>query len=253
LALINIGLGIQLYGDGAAPQAIWYLLVIAAVGTYGFLYWRIHLQKRKRANDSFDPSPFEDPAEDGGGGGGPKPYEPLRTVNVAAMSDNDLGTYRSEYYDPDESGVNEYGARVGNTRPQTGARPQTGVRPPTGVRPQTGNVPTITAVNRPATVVPSTSVGRRYDTPTVAGPYGSTEPLRPVQSDPQVDPFADPHRPRTGRSQAPYPVSTVSAEETMPSASAPAYNAPQYNAPQYTAPQYGAPQYTAPSYDRHFV
>jgi hypothetical protein len=72
LGLINMGLGIQLYGDGAAPQAIWYVLVMAAVSAYGFFFWRIHLQKRKH-NDS---SPFEDPAEEGRTGG-PKPYESL--------------------------------------------------------------------------------------------------------------------------------------------------------------------------------
>lgn len=208
-ALINIGLGIQLYGDGAAAQAVWYLFTIAAVGVYGFFYWRIHLQKRKRVNDSFDPSPFEDPVEEAGP---PKPYEPLRPVNVVAMNDNDLGTYRSQYYDPDDSGVNEYGARV-----QTG-----------GGR-TAGTVPTITAVNRPSTAVPSTSAGRRYDTPTVAGPYGPTEPLRPVQSDPQVDPFAEPYRPRTGRSQASYPTSMVTAQESMPYNSAPPYNSPSYD------------------------
>jgi len=207
-ALINIGLGIQLYGDGAAVQAVWYIFVIAVVAAYGFFYWRIHLQKRKRTNDAFDPSPFEDPTEEGT----TKPYEPLRQQShVVTMNDNDLGTYRSEYYDPDDSGVNEYGARV-----------------------QGGGVPTITAVNRPTTAVPSTSAGRRYDTPTVAGPYGSTEPLRTGgQSDAQVDPFADPYRPRTGRSQAPYPTSMVSTQESMPSTSAPPYN--------------------TPSYDRHFV
>ena len=210
-ALITIGLGIQLYGDGAAAQAMWYIFTIIFVAAYGFFYWRIHLQRRKRINDAFDPSPFEDPTN--ADNGAPKVYEPYRPINVAAMNDNDLGTYRSEYYDPDESGVNEYGARV-----------------------QTGNTATITAVNRPGTAVPSTSAGRRYDTPTVPGPYRPTEPLRPVQSDPQLDPFADPYRPRTGRSQAPYPSSMASAEESMPSVSAPPYPT------------------SSPSYDRrHFV
>ena len=80
-ALINIGLGIQLYGDSIVPQAIWYLLIMTAIGAYGFFYWRIHLQKQKSINDSFGPSPFEDPPEEGGTER-PKPDESLRLVNV---------------------------------------------------------------------------------------------------------------------------------------------------------------------------
>ena len=181
-ALINIGLGIQLYGDSAAAQAVWYIFTIALAGAYAFFYWRTYIRKRKRINDSFDPSPFEDPS---------KPdepntqnYESYRPVNVAAMSDNDLGTYHSEYYDPQESGVNEYGGRI--------------------------DVPTITAVNRPTMVSSGTSAGRRYDIPnplaTGPGPYRPTEPLRPGY-DPQEDPFQD-TRPRTGnrpRTGVPYP------------------------------------------------
>ena len=206
LALINIGLGIQLYGDGAGAQAVWYLLTIAVVATYAFFYWRIHYQKRKRINDSFDPSPFEEgagPPPDGPG----SPFEPYRPVNVAAMSDNDLGTYRSEYYDPEEAGLNEYGSRA-----------------------SIHQTPTITAVNRPSTAaIPSSSAGRRYDfqpTPSIPGPYGPTEPLRPgALEDPLRDPFADP-RPRTGnrpRTAAPYPVTEVDPDEFPPALSAPPY------------------------------
>src|SRR5579859_8132612 len=44
-----------------------------------------------------DPSPFEDQPQDE-----LATYETYRPVNAAAMSDNDLGTYQSEYYDPVE-------------------------------------------------------------------------------------------------------------------------------------------------------
>jgi hypothetical protein len=202
LALINIGLGIQLYGDSAGAQAVWYIFAIGVVGTYAFFYWRIHIRTRKRVNDSFDPSLLEDPAarlqpvEDSN-----RPYESYRPVNVAAMSDNDLGTYRSEYYDSGEMGVNEYGERVEN--------------------------PTVTALNRPTTASPGTYAGRRYDTPVelVPGPYVPTEPLRPsyMEASPQQDPFQD-ARPRTGtrpRTGLAYPVSAVSDEEIPPIAAPP--------------------------------
>ena len=203
LGLINIGLGIQLYGDGAAAQAIWYLLTIATVGTYAFFYWRIHYRNVRRKNDAFDPSPFEErPSIDDPN----RNYEPYRPVNIAAMSDNDLGTYQSEYYDPEEAGVDEYGTRF--QRPQT-----------------------VTAVNRPPTAAPGTSAGRRYDinpTPTIPGPYGNTEPLRPsVPVDPR-DPFLDP-RPRTGtrpRPSVPYPVTEVDPDE-FPHDTAPPYSYPR--------------------------
>jgi hypothetical protein len=108
------------------------------------------------------------------------------------MSDNDLGTYRSEYYDTMDPGVDEFG------RSQT-----------------------VMAVNRPPTAAPSG--GRTYDltpTPQLQGPYGPTEPLRPgTQGQAQLDPFRDPARPRTG---VPYPVSMVSHED-MPDTSAPPY------------------------------
>jgi len=205
-----MGLGIQLYGDGAGAQAVWYLLTIALVSAYAFFYWRIHYRKRRRINDSFDPSPFED------GGGAPpppplddpnKPYDSYRPLNVAAMNDNDLGTYRSEYYDPEEEGLNEYGSRV-----------------------NLHQTPTITAVNRPSTAAsPTTSAGRRYDflpTPSIPGPYGPTEPLRPaVLEDPLRDPFADP-RPRTGnrpRTGLPYPAMEADPDEYSPVMNAPPY------------------------------
>jgi hypothetical protein len=61
-ALINIGLGIQLYGDGAVAQAVWYIVAIAAVVTYAFFYWRGNVQRRKRVKDALVTSPFEDPS-----------------------------------------------------------------------------------------------------------------------------------------------------------------------------------------------
>jgi len=180
LALINIGLGIQLYGNGAGAQAGWYLFTIALVAGYAFAYWHKFLRKRKRVLDAFDPTPFEAGADDVDEG--QKSYEPYRPVNAAAMGDNDLGNYRPEYYDqppgPDHS------------------------------RLQSVPNPTITAIGRPTTASVS-QVGRRYDlhTPTLQGPYSTTEPLRPgFQGDPQIDPFLDTQttrpltgaRPRTG-------------------------------------------------------
>jgi hypothetical protein len=198
LALINIGLGMQLYGDGPGAQAGWYVISIALMALYTFFLWRNFYRTKKRANDAFDPSQFEDGTSEDG----QKTYESFRPVNVAAMSDNDLGTYRSEYYDPVNSGVDEYGARVRTSH----------------------------TLNRPTTAAPpATTAGRRYDigpTPTLPGPFAPTEPLRMSipQVDPQQDPFRDsPARPLTGarpRTGVPYPVSMVSHEE-MPLSMAP--------------------------------
>jgi hypothetical protein len=66
-AVINVGLGIQLYGDSAAAQAVWYIIAIVAVGTYAFFYWRGNVQRRKRVKDALVPSPFEDPEDTAGG------------------------------------------------------------------------------------------------------------------------------------------------------------------------------------------
>jgi hypothetical protein len=171
LALINIGLGIQLYGDGPGALAGWYLFNIALVAGYAFAYWYHFLRQRKRRLDAFDPTPFE-----GGDDDASKSYEPVR-INPEAMSDNDLGTYREDYYEPPS----------GQTNPSQF---------------QAVHNPTITAVGRPTTASRS-QIGRRYDIPTplAAGPYPTTEPLRTsFQGDPQVDPFVDsyPARPLTG-------------------------------------------------------
>jgi hypothetical protein len=193
LALINIGLGMQLYGNSVGAQVGWYLITIIITALYAFFYWRTFYRNKKRLGDAFDPPSFDGSQEDISP---PNNYETYRPrSNVAAMNDNDLGTYRSEYYDTVDPGVDEFGAR-----PQT-----------------------VMAVNRPATALPSG--GRQYDiapTPHLTGPYGPTEPLRPTtQSSPHQDPFRDP-RPRTG---ALYPVSMVSHEDMLEAA--PAY-APQH-------------------------
>ena len=242
-ALINIGLGIQLFGDGAAAQAIWYLLTIAAVGIYAFFYWRGHIRRRKRVNDSFDPSPFEDPAPEDNAG--ERPYTTYKPVSVGVMNDNDLGTYRTgqsadsqEYYDPAETG---YGAPRTDIPPtiKDVNRPGTAVRPSTSaMRPAPSAARPMTGLNRPPTSAMGPMGARQYDTTpaTIPGPYSPTEPLSMnAQPRPQQDPFLDPlaedyypdpaqdhYRPRTGRSAAPYPVSTVS-HETIPSGRAPAY------------------------------
>jgi hypothetical protein len=190
LALINMGLGMQLYGDPAGAQAGWYLIVIAVAAAYGYFYWRNFFRYRRHDAESFDPSKLEDPLKDDASTN--DDYRPLNSA--AAMSENDLGTYKSEHYDPDTSGVNEYGARIKKGRPVT--------------------EPTVTAIGLPTQAASSSNAGRRYDlstpTPVIPGPYGSTEPLRTghihesmapvVEINPPQDPFLDtpPTRPRTG-------------------------------------------------------
>src|SRR5579862_2976596 len=138
LALINIGLGIQLYGNGAGAQAGWYLFTIALVGGYAFAYWHQFLRKKKRILDAFDPTPFEEGDDDSR----PKTYEPYN-VNPSAMSDNDLGTYRDEYYDPPS-------AQTNSSHMQLEPVPN----------------PTITAIGRPTTASRA-QMGRRYDIPKI--------------------------------------------------------------------------------------
>jgi hypothetical protein len=234
LALINMGLGMQLYGDAAGAQAGWYLITILIVSVYAFFYWHNFYRNKKHINDSFDPTPFEDPTDDDIS---TKDYEPYRPLTTAAAADN--GTYRSDQYDPEMSGVNEYGQRVKHTK-----------APP----------PTMPAVNRPPAAAPATAAGRRYDlvpTPLIPGPYGSTEPLRTggvVHIDPQIDPFLDQTpRPRTGlrtqtgprpqtgrpRTGAPYTVAMVGNEETPVQTSPAVYNDAAYSTPAYNAPVYG--------------
>jgi hypothetical protein len=185
-ALINIGLGMQLYGDGPAIQAVWYLIVIAAVGAYAFFYWRGHVQRRKRVKDAFDPSPFEDPPEDNAGERPYTRYTPV-SASVGVMNDQDLADYRApsqqsqEYYDPVETGYIDPTTRTNIVptisavnRPGTAVRPFTSaIRPPTSARPVTG-------LNRPPTSAVGPMGVRQYDSPTQAipGPYGPTEPLR---------------------------------------------------------------------------
>jgi Eukaryotic cytochrome b561 len=184
LALINIGLGIQLYGAGVGAQAAWYLFTIALVVAYAFAYWHQFIRNRKRALDKFDPSQFEDSGADDN----PQKYEPVRPV---AITDTHLGgTYRSDFFD--QASTDEVGAK----------------RNP---------VPTVTAVGRPTTA--SVSQGnRRYDLPpqNIPGPY-STEPLRtsnvssqerytdtyqePQQTRPVTGARALGARPQTGRPQ----------------------------------------------------
>jgi len=171
LALINIGLGIQLYGNGAGAQAGWYLFTIALVAGYAFAYWHQFIRQKRRRLDTFDPTPLE-----AGDDNSAKTYESLH-VNQEVMTENDLGTYRGDYYDPPS----------GQTDPS---------------HLQSVPNPTITAVGRPTTASRS-QIGRRYDIPTplVAGPYPTTEPLRTsFHGDPQIDPFAEPQqmRPLTG-------------------------------------------------------
>jgi len=215
----------QLFGNSAGAQAGWYIIVIALTGAYSYFYWRRYIRKKKRADDSFDPSPFEDQPQDE-----LATYETYRPVNAAAMSDNDLGTYQSEYYDPVEGGFDEHGARVG--RPPTAAALTAGrrydlsqpatvtaVRPPTAApRPQTSGPRPPTSAAPP----PATTAGRRYDVPGIPGPYAPTEPLRPTMQA-QADPFRDPARPRTG---VPYPVSIVSHEDFPEPDQAPPYTPP---------------------------
>jgi hypothetical protein len=171
LALINMGLGIQLFGDGAGAQAGWYLFTIALVAGYAFAYWHQFYRKRKRILDSFDPLQFED----GGDDKPPKTYEAYRLVSVPAMNDNNLGTYRSDFFD---LVADEHGAK-------------------------NASVPTVTAVGRPTTAS-ATQLNRRYDlpTPVTSGPF--TEPQRTSNvssSDQYIDTYQEPQqstRPLTG-------------------------------------------------------
>lgn len=204
LALINIGLGIQLFGNGPGAQAGWYIFAIAIMAGYAFFYWQQFYRQRKIRRDAFDPTPFERNDSHDPDSQGPKPYEPLRPVNVVAMSDSDLGTYRSEYYSPlnsrgQDATVDEYGARTAGPRPTTNpVRPGTAAPPATGAR-------------------------RRYDiapTPVVQGPYPPPEPLRPAAGAAMENPFLDDlperRRPMTVKPRGPappYPASMGSYEE----------------------------------------
>jgi hypothetical protein len=226
LGLINMGLGMQLYGDNAGAQAGWYLITIAIVSAYAFFYWHNFYRNKKRINDSFDPTPFEDPTDEDAPS--TKNYRPVNPA--AAMSDNDLGTYQSEHYDPETSGVNEYGVRIKNTK---------------------APAPSMTAIHRPpTTAAPAATAGRRYDivpTALIPGPYRTTEPLRTggtVHIDPQIDPFLDPPRPKTGgprpqtgrpKTGVPYTVAMVGNEEAPVQTSPAVYSNTGYTAPAYTA------------------
>jgi hypothetical protein len=256
-ALINIGLGLQLYGEGAAILAVWYIFTIVGVGLYAFFCWRGFV-RRKKLQDASDPPPSEGPppniteerpystytyVNDNVGMPSPEPLGygeemPRSTYapsNAPAVSNNDQSRQSRQYFDTFETGFNDY-ARTVIAPSLAGNRPETATPPP--ITTQLFRRPTsarpLSLINRLSSSAGGPNGLRQYDPQRMPEPYRTTgQPLSPIQ-----DSFQEPIQPyRSGRSATPYPPKSypmtpypdsADGHEEIPSGRAPAYSPDTY-------------------------